>query len=249
MIDIKKRSAMARTGTWDIVEHRMDLPGIIYVNTDRTPAPENARMFLDAKEEKIAQLTFVDQGSIFTPNKEEGNVTIGPDFPHPMSLENLDIDVGTTGESFNAVVVHRGKEIPNEDGIEILVVGNAIELIRHPKEFIDEIVRLKSSTKGSCLIYLPGMATPSNIAFLTYCGIDIFDSTRVIWESRAGHVLTPDGRWPASHIDEESFNGILTHNYDALQKELRRTVHHIESGTLREFVEKRAVHDTWKYAS
>ena len=249
MIDIRKRSVMARTGTWKIGERQVELPGISFISTQRIRAPDSASMILAVSKEEDPRLTFVDQGSPFAPSEERGDVTIAPDFPYPMSLEDLEVDAGIIAKPANAVVVHRGRQIVSEEGIEILVVGNAVELIRHPKELVDEMVRLKSGSKSDLLIYLPGIATPSNIAFLTYCGADIFDSTRIIWESRAGHVLTPDGRWPRSHAEDDSFLGILTHNYRELERELNRTIHHIENGTLREFVEKRAVHDPWMIAA
>lgn len=249
MLDIEKRSAMARSGKWIIGERQVKLPGISFINTPRIQAPETAQMLLDVEKGDGPQLTFVDQGSIFYSSEERGEVTIPTDFPYPMSLAELDVEMGHRTESPDSIVVHLGKDIPSQDGIEVLVVGNAVELIRHPKTLVDEMVRLRSSTKSSSLIYLPGMATPSNIALLSYCGADIFDSTRIVWESRAGHVLSPDGRWPRSHAKDDSFSGVLNQNYDALQKELERTIHHIENGTLREFVEKRAVHDPWMIAA
>ncbi|MCK4443439.1 MAG: DUF5591 domain-containing protein, partial [Thermoplasmata archaeon] len=249
MLDIDKRSAMARSGTWTIGEHKAKLPAILFIDTQRAQAPETAQMLLDVEKGDRSRLTFVDQGSSFFPSEETGDVSITPDFPRPISLTELTVDIGQSTEKSNAFVVHPGMDIPGQDGVEVFVVGNAIEFIRHPKELVDEMARLRSSIRSSSLIYLPGIAVPSNIAFLSYCGGDIFDSTRIIWESRAGHVLTPEGRWPPTHAEDGSFSGILSQNYVALQKELERTIHHIESGTLREFVEKRCVHEPWMIAA
>ncbi len=249
MFDIKKRSAMARSGTWTIGEHKAKLPAILFINTQRIPAPETAQMLLDVERGDHSQLTFVDQGSRFFPSEETGDVSIAPDIPYPMSLTELALDMGQSTEKSNAFVVHLEMDIPCQDGAEVFVVGNAIELIRHPKEFVEEMVRLRSSIGNNSLIYLPGIAIPSNIAFLSYCGGDIFDSTRIIWESRTGHVLTPEGRWPPIHAEDSSFSGILHQNYVTLQKELEKAIHHIENGTLREFIEKRCVHDPWMIAA
>jgi archaeosine synthase len=229
----------------------MRLPAIAFVQNDSISAPDTAELILSRNKVDSSKLTLIDRGSVFLPSDEEGDITISPDLPYPLSISDMS-SPEVAGES-EAVVVHKDRAITlqksSENGISIYVMGNAAEYIRHPKEFVDEIVRMRGLVGYSSLIYLPGIADPSNVAFLCYCGADIFDSTRIIWESRSGHVLTPEGRWPGSHAEDDTFQGILNHNYIAMQQELNRTMHHIERGTLRAFIEKRAVNDPWMIAA
>jgi archaeosine synthase len=251
MLEIDRRSAMARSGTWSSNDNSIDLPAIAYVANDRIPEPDTAELLLSTEKVNTSKLALVDRGSVFLPSEKAGDITISPDTPYPMSLANLESAKGK--EESDAVVLRMGEKIElqesSKEGTKIYVMGNAVEYIRHPKEFVDEIVRLRNEIGYDSLIYLPGIADPTNIAFLCYCGGDIFDSTRVIWESRSGHVLSPEGRWPPTGPGKGSFTEVLNLNYTAIKAELDKTIHHVNNGTLREFVEKRAVHDPWLIAA
>jgi archaeosine synthase len=251
MLDIAKRCALARSGTWSSDEKSTGLPAIAFVQNDSISAPDTAELILSRNKIDTSKLTLIDRGSVFLPSDEVGDITISPDLPYPLSLSDMS-SPEEAGES-EAIVVHRDDAIELQkgsgNGMRIYVMGNAAEYIRHPKEFVDEMVRLREAVGYGSLIYLPGIADTTNIAFLCYSGADIFDSTRIIWESRSGHVLTPEGRWPGSHAKDDTFQGILDHNSIAMQQELDRTVHHIERGTLRGFIEKRAVNDPWMIAA
>ncbi|MEE9115371.1 MAG: archaeosine synthase subunit alpha [Thermoplasmata archaeon] len=242
---------MARSGIWSSDDHQIGLPAIAFIHNDRISAPDTAELLLSKNEVISSKLTLVDRGSVFLPSDERGEITISPDLPYPLSLGEMEYPEGE--EKTGAVVVQKGDDSilqgSSRKEIQIYVMGNAIEHIRHPKEFVDEVVRLRQAIGYGSMIYLPGIADPSNLAILCYCGGDIFDSTRIIWESRSGHVLSPEGRWPPSDSEAGSFTKILDKNYAALQDELDKTVHHIRNGSLREFVEKRAVHDPWMIAA
>lgn len=248
MLDIERRSAMARSGSWEYGERELGLPAIAFVRTKEIETPDYAQLLLSSRSIDSEKLVLVDNGSVFHPLKENGGINIPPDLPYPLSLKGLRSLADS--KSSTVVVVHPGQEVePNDEEVQIYVMGNAIEMTRHPKEFVDEIVRLRRAIGYGSMIYVPGIANPSNLAFLCYCGGDIFDTTRIIWESRSGHLLTPEGRWPPRAEDRGSFTEILKKNYASLQNELDKTVHHIGTGTLREFVEKRAVHDPWLIAA
>lgn len=251
MLDIGKRCALARSGIWSSNDHQIRLPAIAFIHNDRISAPESAELLLSKNKVDSSKLTLIDRGSVFLPSDESGDITISPDLPYPLSLGEMEYPEGE--EKTGAVVVQKGDasilQGSSRKEIQIYVMGNAIEFIRHPKEFVDEVVRLRQAIGYGSMIYLPGIADPSNLAILCHCGGDIFDSTRIIWESRSGHVLSPEGRWPPSDSEAGSFTEILKKNCAALQDELYKTVHHIRNGSLREFVEKRAVHDPWMIAA
>jgi archaeosine synthase len=250
MLDIDKRCALARSGIWSSDDHQIRLPAIAFISSDRISAPESAELLLSKSKVNSSKLTLVDRGSLFLPSEESGDVTISPDLPYPLSLSDMEYPEG--GGKTDAMVVQKGDESILKGGskeIQIYVMGNVIEYTRHPKKFVDEIVRLRRGIGYRSMIYLPGIADPTNLAFLTYCGGDIFDSTTSIWESRSGYILSPEGRWPPSDPETGSFTDILRRNYAAMQDELDKTLHHIRNSTLREFVEKRAVHDPWMIAA
>jgi len=253
MFDVRKRCALARSGIWTIDGRSTDLPAIAFVHTNRIKAPKSAKLVVSAKKATRAKLNFVDQGNVFSPTEEKGDASIMPDFPYPLSLKELDIEFESKTGGSDAVVVHFGREKPIQEALEndihIFVVGNAVELIRHPRELADEMVRLRKMVGYGSILYLPGVASPSNLALLCYSGADILDSTRIIWESRSGHLLAPEGRLPGSLTESISFSDILNRNCAALQDELEKTIYHIRNGSLREFVEKRAVHDPWMIAA
>lgn len=263
MLEISKRCVLARSGIWTVDDQSLSLPAIAFVQTERIQPPEYAELLLSTEKSDQMQPTMIDKGSTFFPMENEGDVTIEPDFPLPVSLRGLKVETERGTKKPDAVVTHLGEDkLVNEavkEGTKVFVMGDAVELIRHPKEFVDEIVSLEDSIGYGSLIYIPGIATPSNVALLCYCGGDIFDSTRVLWESRSGNLLTPEGRWTQLDsgdtscqcpvcAEEKEFSNLLEQNYVALQREIERTTHHIRNGTLREYVEKRCVHDPWMIA-
>ncbi len=252
MIDVEKRCGLARTGTWKLHIKKVGLPAIAYVETQRLRAPESSSVVLSSGKRKTG-LSIVDRGSVFFPTKRRGDVTISPDFPYPSSLKELEVEFESETESSDAVVVHLGREGTIQEalknGVHVFVVGNAVELIRHPGELVDEMVRLRKMVGYKSILFLPGIASPSNLALLCYFGADILDSTRIVWESRSGHLLAPEGRLPKSMTGDISFSDILNRNCAALQDELEKTIYYIRNGALREFVEKRAVHDPWMIAA
>ncbi len=263
MLEIEKRCVLARSGTWSPDDRAVSLPAIAFVQTERVRPPENAELLLSNEKSDPSKVTIVDKGSMFSPSENEGDVTIAPDSPIPTSLQGLEISTKQKAQKPEAVVIHPGDERTLQEavkeGIEIYVVGNAVELLRHPMEFVEGMITLRSSVGYGSLIYIPGIATPSNLALLCYCGGDIFDTTRVVWESRSGNLLTAEGRWAPADAKDQSclcpacaggrdFEDILERNYLTLQMEMGKTIHHIKNGTLREYVEKRSVHDPWMIA-
>ena len=156
---------------------------------------------------------------------------------------------------------------------ELYILGNAVELIRDPKRFIEHIVRLKTRVGNQKLIYTPGLGEPSYLALLVYCGIDLFDSVQLILNARRGYFLDSTGKiaqdtqslsepicyCPACRQNtedpkNEEFDGrstyqwLVAHNYYAAISELNLIKHAIRRGRLRELVESRALAESWQVA-
>jgi archaeosine synthase len=99
-------------------------------------------------------------------------------------------------------------------------------------------------------LYLPGKADPSNIALLTYMGVDLFDSLQAILAARKGEILFPHGRYIFKELKEipcscpycssqMDFLQLLNHNLLSMLNEIKQVRNSIRHGNLRELVELR----------
>jgi archaeosine synthase len=101
-------------------------------------------------------------------------------------------------------------------------------------------------------LYAPAMATPANLAFLIYLGIDLVDSVKVEADGYMGLYHTADGCWPLERLDPlpclcEHCLAMpagsvpelaAAHNLLKLEEALLMARQMIRSGTLREHIEK-----------
>ncbi len=150
--------------------------------------------------------------------------------------------------------VHPGEEVPPRAAVVALSDGPYY--LRHPRAFVEAAVELRRRAGYTRPLYLPGLATPGNLALLVYCGTDLVDSLRVLLESRGDRYLTAEGQWPRSKLEDnpcadvacrglEEGEGLLAHNHHALLAELRLVRNSVALGSLRELVERRLANDPW----
>lgn len=136
---------------------------------------------------------------------------------------------------------------PVLDG-DVAILDNSFELRRDARSFSDSIVALRSKIGYNKLIFAPGLMEPSNMALLAYCGIDLFDNSRVLYATAKGFVLLPSGTYKASDlgISQES---LLERNMIEVSNELALVKYMIRTGRLRELVETRVNASAWAIAS
>lgn len=151
----------------------------------------------------------------------------------------------------NAVVI-RGR--PSESLVrseEVVVLGNAFELRRDPQAFVEMIDALREAVGPERPIYAPGLMEPSNLALLTYAGVDLFDSALLLYQASRGRVVTTDGTLPAKEAPwlVSGEGGAEQHNLEAAWKELMLVRHMIRLGRLRELVETRVTANPWTVAA
>ena len=149
-----------------------------------------------------------------------------------------------------------------DHGADAYILSTAQGIDGHAASFIDAIIQVREAVPADTALYLPGVATPANIATLAYAGVDLFDADRAVVRGTQGKYLTTDGAYdlddmrelpgadPASQQPIEEFDreDCVEHNKAALAAELRRVREHIRRGQLRDYIEGQARHEQWHTA-
>jgi archaeosine synthase len=255
VLEVLARCGVARTGNWTTEGRVLGTPNVLFVDTSRHRAPSLADALLRETPSEDPRPTFVDQGSIFRPRTAHGN-TIPPDAARPSVLSDLERPAPPPGP---VVVAATAKDVEARPEAQVVVLGDAIAYLRRPKPFVAAIVELRRSMGYARLLYAPGLATPGNLAILVYGGVDLVDSTRVLFESTLGRFHSADGTWDATHVDPGACScpacavggagkDLEGHNTRALFEESRYVAMAIRAGRLRELAERRAVNEPWSTA-
>lgn len=130
---------------------------------------------------------------------------------------------------------------------DVAILENAFELRRDARSFVDSIVALRDKVGYNKLIFAPGMMDPANLALLTYCGVDLFDNSRVLYQTANGILLTTSGTYKALDLKINQ-QDLLERNMSEVMRELALVKHMICIGRLREHVETRVNSSPWAVA-
>ncbi|WP_302081633.1 archaeosine synthase subunit alpha [Salinibaculum rarum] len=139
------------------------------------------------------------------------------------------------------------------------VLSNAQAVAGHARAFVDAIVRTREVVPHDTALYLPGVATPANVATLAYAGVDLVDTDRAVVKGSQGKYLTTDGEQFLEDLDElpcacpacqqpiEEFDraDCERHNENALRAALGTVRQRIRRGRLRDYIEGQARHEQW----
>jgi hypothetical protein len=234
----------------------VETPNVLFFQSDRITAIDSSEILLVSKEIETDKPFVLEAGSAFLPSDVSGENVIPPTLGYPMSLD--DLNVTDDGDSF---VVVRGSSEEIAGHVErlrerVFVIGNAVEMLRHPLEFAKRTMAIKTSMSPHGLIYAPGIATPSNLSVLFYCGVDLVDSLRVIVESGTGRFHTERGSMPYEEASRRichcptceegiSRDSLVDHNSHVLMRELQVCRNAMERGRLRELAERRMLTNGW----
>ena len=148
-------------------------------------------------------------------------------------------------------------------GADAYVLSNAQELAGHARALVDAIVETRAAVPDDTALYLPGVATPGNVAILAYAGVDLFDTDQAVLKGLQGKYLTTDGeqfledltelpcacpacQTPRSEFDHED---CAEHNERALRAALGTVRERIRAGRLRDYIEGQARHEQWLTAT
>ena len=228
--EITARDGLARTGELEIdgVVHRT--PTIAFVDTWKHAAP---KVSLKLRSSSLAK---------------EGDIPIAPsEFSKPDGGSGCQIAVGHRGSPF-------AKERPRGC---YAIPDNVSELMLDSRAFADAVESIKGSELLKPMLF-PVAGTPSRLAFLSYCGVDVFDSIGLVMATENDLYLTTDGAIPLDRVDEppcacadcgggiRDREGLMRHNISVAMSELRLVRHHIAHGTMRELVESRIRAEPWQ---
>jgi archaeosine synthase len=135
---------------------------------------------------------------------------------------------------------------------DVYVMGSAGSL-KNPRDLIGAVVGVRNRIPSDTALYVPALATPSNLAFLVYLGIDLIDTTRVVADAYFGRYHTRDGVRSLDDFDElpckcqfcqrlakegEDAKTLAGHNVLELEEELAVAREMVRRETIREYVER-----------
>ena len=138
------------------------------------------------------------------------------------------------------------------DRADVYVMGSAGS-IRNPRDLVGAVVGVRKRIPVDSALYVPALATPANLAFLVYLGIDLIDKTRVVVDAYYGRYHTRDGIKALSEFDElpckcqyclrlakegEDAKILAGHNILKLEEELAVAREMVRKETIREYVER-----------
>lgn len=123
------------------------------------------------------------------------------------------------------------EEIP--EGCEVVAIPNAFELRKDSRGIVDTVMKVREMAGFNRLVYMSGIADPSNVSLLTYMGVDLFDDILPLASGLMGMKMLPEG---------EIFVGqdFSRENSKELKNEVDKVKMFVVAGRLRELVDQRA---------
>jgi len=241
MIENHARWGLARTSSLTVGAAKVQTPAIAFLEAEGVSIPEGA---------KVISSVSVDGTTLKT---SEGAVLHHlPDrFWIPLSYkaeEEVDDGCGlpmTTPSSPEDITLSRSGE-------EVVLLEHAFELRRDPKAFVRSVAELRRRVGPRPLIYAPGIMDASNIALLAYSGIDILDSSLIVYQGLRGFLSTTEGWLPADAanwlLSIPPHEDVASLNCATAAKEVALVRHMISSWRIRELVEVRSNCSPWGVA-
>ncbi|PSP31587.1 tRNA-ribosyltransferase [Halobacteriales archaeon QH_10_67_22] len=260
--EVHERDGAARVG-----ELRLDpsvrTPALV-TDADAGTDPDGEDSF--RPETDLAHPVLRDAGSEWTadrdrPAGDDGSLTL---------LPHRGLPAGTPGEVQEAFAPDAADvEFPSaavvspdtaaDCGTDAYVLSGAPGVVGHAEAFVDAVVGVRETVPPDTALYLPGVATPANVATLVYAGVDLVDADRAVVRGTQGHYLTVDGHAFLDNLDElpcacpacrgprESFDraDCATHNVNALAAALATARRRVHEGRLRDYLEGQARHEQW----
>ncbi len=213
VLEVRHREVLARSATFSLGEHTTQTPRLIVPETRLGGVTaDDIRLGVEATGDC---LEFVSGGTWFHPHA----VGDSPDalvIPAVRPVNSTEVQVTNVGD-------------------DVAVWHDAAGWTANPAILIGALAKAREQA-GTRLLYAPGVGTPDDYALWAYLGVDLFDASPLLLAATRGERLTADGPEPSSISAEE-----LAHeNLQAARAELDRVRATIESGDLRNLVERRA---------
>jgi archaeosine synthase len=150
-----------------------------------------------------------------------------------------------------------------DHGTDAYVLSGAPGIVGHARKFVETVVDVRETIPADTALYLPGVATPANVATLVYAGVDLVDADRAVIRGTQGRYLTTEGHHfledldelpcacPACRTPRDEFDrrDCAQHNVNALAAALATVRRRIRDGRLRDYIEGQARHEQWLTAT
>jgi archaeosine synthase len=148
-------------------------------------------------------------------------------------------------------------------GADCYVLSGAPGAVGHARAFLEAVIGVRDAIPDDAALYVPGVATPRNVATLLSAGVDLVDADRAAIRGTQGRYLTAEGAYDledleelpcaceacAGGVGEFSREDCVAHNENALGAALRTARRRIRNGRLRDYLEGQARHDQWLTAT
>lgn len=229
-------------------------PTVLYVHGRERPAPSFAEALLTADRIPDGRVQIRVSGSLFAPREPDGPDDLPPTKGLPLSMADLESPQGPVAGDL--ALLTSEADVPAAASAELVFLANGVEYLRHPREFVATMARIRAELGPAKVVGVTGLAVPSNLALLVYSGVDLVDSSRVVLDGVRDVFHTSDGAWPVAEVDRASCEcvacagggDLVAHNERALHREALVVRNHLAHGRLRELVEKRLANDPWNTA-
>jgi 7-cyano-7-deazaguanine tRNA-ribosyltransferase len=128
-----------------------------------------------------------------------------------------------------------------EMGYTSLLVANADELLKRPRDISKILVNLRESISPNTALFFP-FAEASFVPLLSYIGIDLFSDAICEFYSYLNIIMTPSSSYnletyPIYELNQEE---LMEYNKITLDLVVREVRENIKNGTLRNLVEERS---------
>ena len=237
MLEVLDRAGLARDAKWTPMKGALvETPNILFHSSPSFPLPQ------------YADATLIREGDGMTIHiGPENGPTIPLGINRPLADQHGSAEM-ITGKNVIIVKGIMEREIPKD--AELYVIGNAFELRRDARAFVETVLSLRKAIGYNRPIYAPGIMESSNLALLTYMGLDLFDSSLLIYQASRGKALIPEGTLPVASAPWLLSGDMdaTRHNMDVAWSELQLVRHMIRIGRLRELVENRVNATPWAVA-
>ncbi len=234
MIEITDRWGLAKKGRWESKDSTIETPNIFFLEGKNFEEPDDAELTLaHHTSENSRESIFTISPSFFKEESEDASFPSA--FGYPKELDSRLIE--SMGGQENIQIIYDQEPDPD---VELYILANAPQLFKRSRDLFDRLISLREKIAYHKLIYVPGIANPRNIAFLSYLGADLFDSAFVDYISSFGQTLTNSLDFSGGS-EEESVNKSKMN----LKNELQLVRKSIEEGSIRELVESRVRTEPW----
>ncbi|KYK23942.1 hypothetical protein AYK25_00825 [Thermoplasmatales archaeon SM1-50] len=254
------RDGPARIGHLTLDTNTIVTPNIFFLHTTRYNAPAFSDILLTNKRIQTKKPYIQIGESLFSSTKTQKNHCLHHYLLYAKDVPaDLHLSASLQKKHPEITIIPAKKELipklTKNNDTKLFIVAYATQLFMQQTDFVDFITKLREQIGYQKLIYLPCVGDPTSIAFLTYLGVDFFDSFSACMAARNETFLFPNGLFRKNNLPElpcscpscfssndatvMNYKEILQHNYFTLNHEIKQVRNAIATGSLRELVETR----------